>query len=250
MDYWDEVMQDDVYLITTEGWVKAAQPRAVIQDKNVKETPDLTIKQKKYKMNLIPPALIVPRYFAEEQANIDALQTDLESATQAFDEYVEEHTGDEGLLAEATNDSGNITKTSVNARLKALTPDLMTISDTQDNDDDERETLEHCLPLIEAKAKADKEVKDAQLTLDEQVLARYGTLTETEIKQLVIDDKWFASIQAAITGEVQRLTQALTERVKELEERYAQPLPSLEGEVDDFSMKVNEHLSKMGVDWE
>ena len=25
MDYWDEVMQDDVYLIATDGWIEAAQ---------------------------------------------------------------------------------------------------------------------------------------------------------------------------------------------------------------------------------
>ena len=81
------------------------------------------------------------------------------------------------------------------------------------------------------------------------MLARYATLTETEIKQLVIDDKWFATIQAAIIGEVQRLTQNLTERVKELEERYAQPLPSLTHEVQEFSMKVEKHLLNMGVDW-
>ena len=255
MDYWDEVMQDDVYLITddvyliaTDGWVDAAKPRDFIQHKNLKETPDLTIKKKKYTMDLIPPSLIVARYYAEEQAIIDALQTALESATQTFDEYIEEHTGEDGLLSDATNDSGNITKTSVNARLKALTPDLITIGDTQDNDE-ERDALEHCLSLIEAKAKKDKAVKEAQLALDEQVLARYATLTEAEIKQLVIDDKWFASIQAAITGEVQRLTQALAERVKELEERYTQPMPALESEVQEFSMKVNEHLSKMGVAW-
>ena len=248
MDYWDEVMQDDVYLISTAGWVKASQPRDIIQDKNLKETPDLTIKKKKYKMDMIPPALIVARYFADEQAEIDTLQTALETATQTLDEYIEEHTGEDGLLADATNDSGNVTKTSVNARLKELTPNLMTPNGTQDNDE-ERDALEHCLSLIDAKSKADKAVKDAQLTLDEQVLAHYDTLTETEIKQLVIDDKWFASIQTAVTGEVQRLTQNLTERVKELEERYAQPLPSLDGEVDDFTLKVNEHLLKMGVAW-
>ena len=97
------------------------------------------------------------------------------------------------------------------------------------------------------KSKADKAVKDAQLALDEQVLARYGTLTEEEIKQLVIDDKWFSTIQAAVTDEVQRLTQKLTERVKELEERYAQPLPSLLQDVQEFSMKVDKHLLNMGV---
>ena len=246
MDYWDEVMQDDVYLITMDGWVDAAKPRDFIQHKNLKETPDLTIKKKKYTMDLIPPSLIVACYYAEEQANIDALQTDLETATQTFDEYIEEHTGEDGLLADATNDSGNITKSSVNARLKALTPDLITTGDAQDN---EQEVLEHCLSLIEAKAKADKSVKEAQLALDEQVLAHYATLTEPDIQTLVIDDKWFASIQAAITGEVQRLTQNLAERVKELEERYTQPMPALESEVQEFTQKVNEHLSKMGVAW-
>ena len=248
MDYWEDVMQDDVYLITTDGWVKASQPRDIIQEKNLKETPDLTIKKKKYKMDLIPPSLIVARYFADEQTEIDALQTVLESADMALAEYIEEHTGEEGLLSEVVNDSGNVTKTSVNARIKELTPNLMSHNDMQDNDA-EQEALEHCLSLIDAKAKADKTVKDAQLALDEQVLARYGTLTKVEIKQLVIDDKWFATIQTAVTDEVQRLTQKLTERVKELEERYAQPLPELGREVEDLSLKVNEHLLKMGVEW-
>ena len=246
MDYWDEVMQDDVYLITTDGWVKASQPRDIIQDKNLKETPDLTIKKEKYKMDLIPPALIVARYFPDEQVEIDTLQTALETAEQAFEEYIEEHTGDEGLLSEAVNDSGNVTKTSLNARIKELTPNLMAQNDTQDNDE-EWEAIEHCLSLLDTKSKMDKAVKDALLALDQQVLARYSTLTETEIKQLVIDDKWFATIQAAISGEVQRLTQNLTERVKELEERYAQPLPTLMHEVHEFSLKVDKHLSNMGI---
>ena len=248
MDYWDEVMQDDVYLITTDGWVEASQPRDLIQDKDLKETPDLTLKKKKYKMDLIPPTLIVARYFADVQAEIDVRQSALETAEQKLAEYIEEHAGEDRLLADATNDSGNVTKTTVNARLKALKPNLLTHNGPQDNDE-ERDALEHCLSLIEAKSKADKAVKAAQLALDEQVFARYKTLTETEIKQLVIDDKWFATIQAAVTGEVQRLTQNLTERVKELEERYAQPLPFLTHEVQEYSMKVEKHLLNMGVNW-
>ena len=57
MDYWDDVMQDDVYLIAADGWIEAAQPRGIIVDKEkkIQETPDLTIKGKKYKMDLVPP---------------------------------------------------------------------------------------------------------------------------------------------------------------------------------------------------
>ena len=247
MDYWDEVMQDDVYLIASDGWVTAAKPREVIQSRQVKETPDLVIKKKKYKMDLIPPALIVAHYFTDEQDVIEMLEAKQATAASTLEEYIEEQTGEDRWLADAVNDSGNITAASVKARLKTLTPDLTTLHDPQENDD-EHDTLEHCLSLLDAKSKAEKAVKDAQLALDEQVLAHYTTLTETEIKTLVVKDKWFASIHAAIDGEVQRLTQSLTSRVQELEERYAQPLPDLEQEVKTFSAKVEEHLRKMGVD--
>ena len=247
MDYWDEVMQDDVYLIAADGWVEAAKPREVIQDKQVKETPDLVIKKNRYKMDLIPPALIVARYFAAERDTIEMLEAKHTTAVSEWEEYIEEHTSEDGLLADATNDKGSVTKSSVNERLKAITPDLTMLRETQDNDE-EQDALEHCLSLLEAKSKADKAIKDAQLALDTQVLAHYTTLTEDEIKVIVVADKWFASIHAAIEGEVQRLTQALTTHVQELEERYAQPLLVLEEEVEGYSARVAEHLKNIGLE--
>ena len=117
----------------------------------------------------------------------------------------------------------------------------------EDDSTDEKETLGKCLALIEAESAAAKAVKDAQAKLDAQVLAKYPKLTEAEIKTLVVEDKWFASIQAAIEGEVQRLTQQLAGRVQELEERYAHPLPELEREVKALTAKVEGHLKKMGL---
>jgi type I restriction enzyme M protein len=81
------------------------------------------------------------------------------------------------------------------------------------------------------------------------VLARYAKLTEAEIKALVVEDKWLASIRVAIEAEVERLTQRLASRVKELEERYAKPLPALDQAVEAFSAKVEGHLRKMGLAW-
>ena len=241
MDYWDEVMQDDVYLIIADDWGEAAKPRGIVEgkDKKVKETPDLTIKRRKYKMDLIPPELIVARYFADEQVAVEALQAKQEAAGRALEEFVEEHIGEEGLLEDAVNDKGKITKSGVMERLKAIR--------YEPDSDEERDTLKQCRALIEADAEAAKAVKAAQARLDEQVLARYGTLTEAEIKTLVVEDKWFASIRVAIEGEVQRLTYQLTGRVKELEERYACPLPELERGVKMLGDKVEGHLKRMGL---
>ncbi len=243
MDYWAEVMQDDVYLIAADGWLEAAKPRGIVEDKErkIKEAPDLTIGRKKYKMDLVPPVLTAARYFPTEQATIEALEAQQEAAVRELEEFAEEHSGEEGLLAEALNDKGKVTKDGVKARLKAL--------EDEAESDDERDALTRCLALIEAESGAAKAVKEAEGALNEKVLARYCKLTEAEIKTLVVEDKWLASLRAAVEGEVHRLTQRLAGRVKELEERYAQPLPALEREVESFGTKVEGHLKKMGLVW-
>ena len=245
MDYWNEAMQDDVYLIAAAGWVEAAKPRGIIEDKEkrIKETPDLAIKRRKYKMDLIPPALIVARWFAAEQAAIEKLQGTQETAARELEEFFKEHSSsgddEDGLLAEVTNDRGRVTGAAVKTRLKSMRG--------EPENDEERDILICCLALIESEAKAGKAVKEAQAALDRAVLARYAALTEAEIKTLVVEDKWCASIRAAIDGEVQRLTERLAIRVQELEERYARPLPALEQEVEVLSAKVAGHLKRMGV---
>src|SRR5208282_925370 len=181
-----------------------------------KETPDLTIERQKYKMDLIPPVLVVARYFGAEQADIEALEVVRDAAARDLDEFIEEHSGDEGLLEEARNDKGLVTRGGVKDRLSAV--------ENEPDSDEERVALSRCLELIEAEAIASRAVNDAQAALDAKVLARYGKLTEAEIKNLVVDDKWFVSVRNALHAEVERLTQVLAGRVKELEERYAATL--------------------------
>ena len=65
----------------------------------------------------------------------------------------------------------------------------------------------------------------------------------------MVDDKWLAALDAAIHGEMDRISQQLTQRVKELAERYENPLPQLVGQVAELEAKVNSHLERMGFSW-
>ncbi len=239
MDHWAGTMQDDIDLIIAEGWIAGAKPRGVIENgvRKIREVPDLVIGRQKYRMDLVPPALVVDRYFAADRAAVDELVGLQEGASRDL----EENAGEEGLLEDAVSESGRVTKKTVSDRLKVVGGDPGFA--------EEREALVEALALIDAEARARRAVRDAEAGLDERVLARYATLTEDEIKRLIVEDKWFASIQAAIEGEVQRLAQGLAGRVKELDERYARPLPELEREVEELGAKVEEHLRRMGVEW-
>jgi type I restriction enzyme M protein len=240
MDYWAETMQDDCYLIAGDGWREAAKPRLIIEDKSkkTKAKPDLTVGKKKYQTELIPPALLIARYYSGERTDIDALEARVAALEQQLEEMAEEHGGEGGLLEDAKNDKDKLTRSSVAVRLKEVNSDR--------DADDERKALHDYVALADASADTHAKLKAAQDALTEKVAAKYPTLTEDEIKTLVVDDKWLSSIAAAVQGELDRVSQTLTGRIRELAERYATPLPRLTDELATLTAQVEERLTKMG----
>ncbi|WP_145136215.1 type I restriction-modification system subunit M [Roseomonas gilardii] len=243
MDYAAETLQDDAWRIAEEGWVEAAKARLIIEDKTkkTKARPDFAIGRKKYQAELIPPSLLISRYFAAEQAAIEALEASLAALEQQMEEMAEEHGGEDGLLEEAKNDKDKLTKASVAARLKEIRTDRDAA--------EERQALQAYLALVEQEAETAAKLKAAQEALMEKVLAKYGNVTEDEVKALVVDDKWLATLGATVQAELDQVSQVLTGRVRQLAERYAAPLPQLVDEVVALAGRVDAHLKKMGAAW-
>lgn len=240
LDYWAETMQDDVYLIASDGWREAAKPRLMVEDrdKKGKDKPDFVLGKRKFKVELIPPALLIARYFAAEQAQVEKLEAEAAAVAQLIEELVEEHSGDDGLMGDAKNDKDKVTKASVTARLKAIK--------TDPEAKDERKVLEQYLTLIDKEGALWSAANAAQLALTEKVAEKYGKLSEDEIKALVIDDKWLVAVHGAVRSELDRVSQTLTGRVRELAERYATPLPELTSELETLAARVQGHLTQMG----
>lgn len=244
MSYWNQTMHDDVALIMSEGWDDAAKPRQTIEDKDRKlsETPNLVLgtgkNAQKYKMDLIPPDLIVERYFSIEKTQLDELNSQLEAATLAIEEFVEENSGDEGPLADAMDD-GKITKALATARLRDVK--------REDPHGEEAVALTTLLELYGAEAIAKNSAKDAQATLDEATLRRYGNLTTSDIQQLVIEDKWGSTLEGHVQSDVSSLISKLIARINELGQRYGETLEGISIKTDLLGAKVLNHLERMGV---
>ena len=223
-------MQDDCYLIATDGW-KAETYRVKETDKKGKE------KDKGWVCDLIPKALIVARYFSDEQAAIDKLTVNLDSVTSRLAELEEEHSGEDGPFAELDK----VNKTNVTARLREIKGDK--------DATEEAYVLNDWLKLNKEETSLKKRLKEAEAALDNQAYAQYPELTEFDIKTLVVDDKWLAALDAATHDEMGRVSQQLTQRVNELAERYEMPLPQIYSRLNEMETKVNRHLNTIGFAW-
>jgi type I restriction enzyme M protein len=156
----------------------------------------------------------------------------------------EENSGEEGLLSEVIEGEGDkqkIVAKAVKARLEEIGKDPFYA--------DERMALEAYADLLDQQTEAKAKRKTAQEDLDKKIDAKYPKLTEAEIKTLVVDDKWMARLSAVVKGELDRVSQTLTGRIRELAERYATPLPKLTEEVETLAARVDEHLKNMGASW-
>lgn len=243
MDFWDKGMQDDCYLISADGWMDSAQPRLIIEEKGKKNKvdADFIVGKKKYTAELIPSALVIARYFTNEQAAIEELESQLATLEQQLEEMAEEHGGEGGLLEEAKNEKDKLTKASATARLKEIKADK--------DVDEERKALQDYLALVEQESEVNSKIKAAKEALFTKVFAKYTQLSEGDIKTLVVEGKWIATLSAAVQGELDRVSQTLTGRIRELAERYESPLPQIANELEELSKRVDEHLKKMGVTW-
>ncbi len=336
MDFWAETMQDDCYLIAADGWV--AETRRVLEEvKAGKKKGEM--KDKGWTCDLIPKHYIVARYFAKEQAALDALQARLDAASAQLTELAEEHGGEEGVLKDVSsradalgaytqalvalwNDEdtaacgtysalmieaeehasefrsltdhhhisvlkdskGKLTLKTVKDRLaatgdkveqktlrkyieadqqqKAKTKEAAELlaevetayrkrlkSDPLPEELTDLQATVSFLDLLDEQSALRAEFREADAALDQLAYDKYPTLNVKEIKTLVVDDKWLPALSASVQGELERVSQTLTGRIRQLAERYATPLPQITARVVELSARVDEHLEKMGAKW-
>jgi len=249
MDYWAETMQDDFYEIAADGWKAGNEVKRI--EKKTKKGDKEIIKQvagiEGLEGRLIPPALMIQEYFANEQLTIDNLQSEAENLNAQMEEMRDEHGGEDGLLVNAMDDKGKISKANLSKAIKEIKDNVKTQNFASPQDyEEELDMLTAYKKLMEDEAGIQTKIKTAKAGLEKKVIAQYPKLTIDEIKNVVIEKKWMANMEQRIRTEMDNISHRLTQRIKELADRYETPLPELSHEVNELTAKVEAHLQTMG----
>ena len=235
-DYYNEVLQDDWFLISFNGFESAIKMRKLnpLKDKNKKanylEEPDFIIQKTYYKSDLIPKNLIKQRFFEKETKELEELENALNEKEALLDEFIEEHSNEEGLF-----DGLKINESVLKKELKNAT------------DSEDKQILKTALEYLEAKNKALKMKNKAYEELELKAFHQYKNLEINEIKDLIIQDKWLKSLKNALENKIQKRTNAFTSALNEIIQTYSNSLLELDKEVKESESKVLEHLKDLGL---
>ncbi|MGN8295917.1 type I restriction-modification system subunit M [Helicobacter pylori] len=235
-DYYNEVLQDDWFLISFNGFESAKNLRKLtpLKDKNKKanylEEPDFIIQKTYYKSDLIPKNLIKQRFFGKEAKELEELENALNEKEALLDEFIEEHSNEEGLFYEL-----KINESVLKKELKNAT------------DSEDKQILKTALEWLEAKNKALKMKNKAYEELELKAFHQYKNLELNEIKDLIIKDKWLNSLKNALENKILKRINAFISALNEIISSYSNSLLELDKEVKESESKVLEHLKDLGL---
>ncbi len=235
-DCYNKVLQDDWFLLSFNDFLSAKELRELtpLKDKNKKanylEEPDFVIQKTHYKSDLIPKHLIKQRFFEKESKELEELENALNEKEALLDEFIEEHSSEEGLFYESKiNES-------------VLKKELKNATDLED-----KKILKTALELLEAKNKALKMKNKAHEALELKAFHQYKNLKLGEIKDLIIQDKWLKSLKNALENKILKRINAFTSALNGIIQTYSNSLLELDKEVKESESKVLEHLKDLGI---
>ncbi len=235
-DYYNEVLQDDWFLLSFNDFRSAKELRELtpLKDKSKKanylEEPDFVIQKTYYKSDLIPKNLIKQRFFEKETKELEELENALNEKEALLDEFIEEHSNEEGLFYELKiNES-------------VLKKELKNATDLED-----KKILKTALEWLEAKNKALKMKNKAYEELELKAFHQYKNLKLNEIKDLIIQDKWLKSLKNALENKILKRINAFTSALNGIIQTYSNSLLELDKEVKESESKVLEHLKDLGL---
>lgn len=243
LNYWADVMQDDCYMISNDGWTYP-QVRAVKRKETKdKKTDEVKVKESaclydEMVCDLLPVDIVLNEYFKAETDEIADLNRKIEDCQSQMDELVEENQdtfsfadAEEGK--ETSVKAADVKKTIKNAKEEGLSAD-------------EVKVLQTWLRLSDEKDAFNKTLKDRRNKLTAAVVKKYADLSEADVNTLVVERKWLASIIGGCESLMQNVTHQISGEVTALAERYEATLGEITNTVNSLEKNVLASLQEMG----
>lgn len=241
-ELWNTIFNHDLEIIAASGFYESArmtEPNMVSkgQGKNKRMV------QEGVRGSIIPNDLIEEILFSEKKKELEVIQVELENVSDELSELVEAAKVEESDEYYALNDlikrndEGETTET---FDAKLVKKELKNLGPT----DDAYQLVKQTNDLLEKTKKLKKISKNNREALNDEICARFGTLTHDEIDQL-LRIKWFGSFVAVMTDILRAPILKEIDTLLMLKTRYSDTVQSLDAAIDDLEKSIEDMMKEL-----
>lgn len=241
-ELWNTIFNHDLEIIAASGFYESArmtEPNMVLkgQGKNKRMV------QEGVRGSIIPNDLIEEILFSEKKKELEVIQVELENVSDELSELVEAAKVEESDEYYALNDlikrndEGETTET---FDTKLVKKELKNLGPT----DDAYQLVKQTNDLLEKTKKLKKISKNNREALNDEICARFGTLTHDEIDQL-LRIKWFGSFVAVMTDILRAPILKEIDTLLMLKTRYSDTVQSLDAAIDDLEKSIEDMMKEL-----
>lgn len=241
-ELWNTIFNHDLEIIVASGFYESArmtEPNMVLkgQGKNKRMV------QEGVRGSIIPNDLIEEILFSEKKKELEVIQVELENVSDELSELVEAAKVEESDEYYALNDlikrndEGETTET---FDTKLVKKELKNLGPT----DDAYQLVKQTNDLLEKTKKLKKISKNNREALNDEICARFGTLTHDEIDQL-LRIKWFGSFVAVMTDILRAPILKEIDTLLMLKTRYSDTVQSLDAAIDDLEKSIEDMMKEL-----
>lgn len=241
-ELWNTIFNHDLEIIAASGFYESArmtEPNMVSkgQGKNKRMV------QEGVRGSIIPNDLIEEILFREKKKELEVIQVELEAVSDELSELVEAAKVEESDEYYALNDlikrndEGETTET---FDAKLVKKELKNLGPT----DDAYQLVKQTNDLLEKTKKLKKISKNNREALNDEICARFGTLTHDEIEQL-LRIKWFGSFVTVMTDILRAPILKEIDTLLMLKTRYSDTVQSLDAAIDDLEKSIEDMMKEL-----
>ena len=248
LEYWNEVMNDDVLVVKLNGFefAKSVEIQYKESKKKKNENDDKKTTKDKQVLGfdglLIPKELVINEFFLKEKNIIEEINNQIQKLEEEIEQMINDAEEDCSLY-DITVD-GKIKETDLKAKIKELEKE----ADIKGDDKTDYDLLIKYKNCIDGRKEKATELKNKEKELEDLVFKKYDKLTIDEIKELLINKKWLDSIEKGLTEYYQTLSEKLTEGIETIVDRYEETLIDIEDKLKSDEKLVLKDLKTMGFE--
>lgn len=236
LGYWQDVMADDVYLVSQEGYKVAKEIDTIYVTKKVtrdgQTTEEKTDKVKNWDGKLLSRDLIVQNYFPKEKDAISQAELILQTTSSKIDEMVEN--AEEGtIFFDLIGEDGKIKEADLKKAIK------------ENKNDPEVKTLLEYNSLLSTEKDQKKIIKELNNALENMAKNKYELLSIEEIKELLVNKKWYYSIYDGVSKLFENVSREIANRVNTLADRYENTLGDIEERINETAKELSSLLGDL-----